>query len=198
MRLSLLLCVVTFLTGCLSPRELRPVHTYDMQTRFSASMPGSATVSGGQAVTNVDTVPVVAQFRMLGPGGTRMASRSSAHRLEHDEYHRWVQPPEKCIARELHLALRRQFGGFGPSGKSEARLYGDVLAVEITPARSAHLAMELRLVDDRERVLLSKLYERVESVKRPEPEAFADAVSAALESIIDEALTDIARVLKRR
>ena len=195
MRLLSLLCTAATLTGCLSPRKLQPIHTYDMQTRFSA-IPST---SGGKAVMNVDTIPVVAQFRMLGPAETRMLFRSSGHRLEHDEYHRWVQPPEKCIAREFHMALRRRFGGADRSSKGEARLYGDILAAEATPARSGHLAMELRLVDGaRGHLLLSKLYERVETIKEPEPGAFADAMSAALESIIDEALGDMAKALSGR
>ena len=188
MRSLLLLLAAALSTGCLSSRKLRPVQTYDMQTRFSAAQ----SPPDGKEVAKVDTVPVVAQLRMLGPSETRMLSRSSAHRLEHDEYHRWVQPPEKCIARELHMALRRRFGGVTGSSKGEAQLYGDILATEATPAGSAHLAMELRLVDGRQgNVLLSKLYERVEAIKTPGPEAFADAMSAALESIIDEALGDV-------
>ena len=82
--------------------------------------------------------------------------------------------------------------------KGEALLYGDILAIEGTLAGSAHLALELRLVDEtRGLVLLSKLYERVEAVKKPGPEAFVEAMAAALESIIDEVLGDVAEALSR-
>lgn len=198
MRSLLLLTVATVLSGCLSSRKFEPVHSYDMQTRFSAAQPGSAASSSDKAATRGDTVPVVAQFRMLGPADARMLFRTSAHRLEYDEYHRWAQPPEKYIGREFHIALRRRFGGRERLTKGEALLYGDILAMEGTLARSAHLALELRLVDEtRGLVLLSKLYERVEAVKKPGPEAFVDAMAAALESIIDEVLDDVAEALSR-
>jgi len=195
MRSLLLLAIAATLSGCLSARKLQPIQTYDMQTRFSAAQLSS----GDKAPLHVFPIPVVAQFRMVGPTETRMLLRSSAHRLVHDEYHRWAQPPEKCIAREFQVALRRRFEGVARSGKGEARLYGDILTVEVTPARSAHLAMELRLVDGMQgHALLWKLYERVETIKKAEPEAFADAMSAALESIIDEALCDMAKVLEEQ
>ena len=179
------------LTGCLGQSKYRPIHSYDLQTQYSsvrATLPPAIPVG---AVVAVD------QFRMIGPAESRLMFRQSDHRLHQDEYHRWIQPPEQCVAKEFHMAIRRRFR-VAPSGGPPrvARLLGSIITLEATQEQTAHLVIELRLIDDATgKRLLSEFYERREPIANSKPEAFADAMAKALESVIEEALQDMAKVV---
>lgn len=184
---TLALCLAGLaVVGCVSQHEYQQMRLYDLQTRYSR--PGVSAKAAAAAVT-------VEPFRMMAPAGARMLVRRGDRELEEDDYNRWVQPPEKCIAREFHLAVRRRFrpAGAGPS----ARLYGAVAAFESVRGETAHVAIELKLVDDATgKVILTKLYEREEPLAAKRPGAYANAAANALESIIDEALADMAKALE--
>ncbi len=180
--------VLMVLAGCVGQHEYQGVRLYDLQTRYST--PGAPASPTPATVT-------VEPFRMMAPAGTRMLVRRGGRELEQDDYNRWVQPPEKCIAREFHMAVQRRFKP-AQAGK-HARLYGAVATFESSGAETARVAIELKLIDDATgKALLTKLYEREEPLADKKPTAYANAAAKALESIIDEALEDMANALAGR
>ena len=192
MRVPLFVVCVVSLTvaGCLARGAYHPVRYYDLRTRFSD--PATEQASPQRAAP---VAVVVDRFRMIGPHETRMVYRHGPRRIEQDEYHRWIQSPEDLIAREFRFALGDRFPRvIGARQSSALRLSGDVLVLEIGSDKTAILSLDLTLTNpDGDSVLLSKRYRRQTDLQGHTPDAYAGALAAALESVIGEAIEDIAR-----
>ncbi len=179
------------LAGCLGQHKYQPQSLYDLQTRYAqAGRDQTPQAAAGSVLLAVEP------FRILAPARVPMLGRIGPQELEEDDYNRWVQAPEKCVERQFYLAIRRRFGRQA-APKRRVRLLGNVVTLEADQAKTARLDIELRLIDEKDnRVLLSKLYRRAEPMKAKTPAAYAAAQAKALESIIDEALKDIAKALQ--
>ena len=192
MRLRLAaLSTLAVLTGCALLREkFEPVSYYDL------SAPGA--VAAAPDATGALPSLRVTRLDMLGPYAGRMTYRKTEHRLVHDEYHRWVQPPRDLLTRELYRRLSgsgrfRQVLSPNAAGQENLRLAGTVLKLECTPdlAAELHLVLTLEHADDG-RLLFDRHYEDSEAFEEPTSEAFAEAASTALERIVAALIKDIA------
>jgi len=190
MRRILCASAALLLTGCaLSKAPYRPVAYYDIETSGAPADPGGA--------KPLDRALQIGRFVMLGPYKTRMMYRKDAQRLARDEYHRWIQPPEELVARELFRAMSAS-GRFTEvvataHANADLRLSGVVLRLECSADLQAHLQMTLRLEDvSRGKLLLSRQYEEKQALAEEAPEAFAQAAAAALGRIAAAALEDVA------
>ncbi len=138
---------------------------------------------------------------MLGPYDKKMVRRVADQQLAMDEYHRWVQSPESLVTRQFYLAAKAAniwssvtppFGGAG-----DHVLSGNVLRFEQVD-RKAHVRIEVWCRNAAGDMLFAKTYSLEEPIDAPTPAGFAAAMAKAVDTLVSQALTDVAAAISTR
>jgi ABC-type uncharacterized transport system auxiliary subunit len=177
-----LLPLAALCAGCLLGRgEFRPTHYFMLGQE--------------EAKAAANPLPVTASIRRLTSNpryGQRMVSRTSAVKLEYDEYNRWGENPEDLVGEALTQALRdrRVFASVvGPDVDVPAvvSIEGRVLAFERGPDGNAVCALALVLRRSRDgRPVWSETVTATTPAKGSSAEALAQAMSQSVARIADQ------------
>jgi ABC-type uncharacterized transport system auxiliary subunit len=174
------------LAGCaLTTNPYHPVTMYDVRIPLPAARPGDP----------INLAVQIEPFAALDAAGTRMVYRKAEHRVAHDEYNRWVQPPADLVAAEFYrgFAASRAFREvLAPADTGgEFCLSGTVSRLEVDVALNAAVRLDVRIRDARsQRLVMNRAYDETEPLTAATPDAFADAAARALARIVQQVLED--------
>ena len=185
-RQFLLCCGVLCLSGCLLPeREYQETHYYDLHADTVA-----------EAMPKVGDLLVIGRFRVIGPYRTRMVRRHTTNRLSLDEFHRWVQPPEKLAAQEAQrfFARTEMFGRVvaSPAVHGDFHLSGVIHKLEYGPDQNARMKIEFLVRSlDTDTVVFHKIYLSQKKVGGDKADHIAAAQAANLQDILSRLAHDL-------
>ena len=172
--------------GCLFPsQEYRPVSHYDINIE--------------QEIAGLDSpLPYtirIGQFTAVGPYDKRMLYRKSEHRVVHDEYNRWIQPPAQLAAQAFYRGFSQAEAfnnvSMSPAAETDLILTGNILRWETTPDLQADIEISLQIRNaESSKPILHRRYHQKNDLDNTTPEAFAAATANALRDIISHSLQD--------
>ncbi len=184
-------------SGCASVPE---AHFYTLGVLAS---PAPADTDSVDPVIRIERLAVAEPY-----AGRRIVYRPTATEVAFWEFRRWAEPPDKMITAAVAADLAssglfRSVDSF-PYSWEEADLIlrGAVLAFEEVDKGEqwyAHVKLFLELTDARSRETLwsSKMEAEKRAAERT-PDSLVEALSAALNEILDRAVNEMAPIVERR
>jgi len=191
--LVLLLGLLLFPAGCAKPTPRR---------FYALTFPPAATLTGQPApvTVRVKELAIVPTY-----ASNELVFRQDIHEVQYYRTRRWSERPQQMITRLVRQALDRSgLVGQVTSGLEERPpdfvLGGEILALEQLQAGEesfAHLAMTLQLTRFRdEAVVWRRGFDRRVKVPPDKVRAVVRAISSTLEQELQQALTELAPVLR--